>query len=267
VKKYVSLFLSISVIVIGILGITAQEKPVKITIIYDNTVAVEGLESDWGFACLIEGTEKTILFDTGTKSDLFLRNIEKLKIDPKSVELILISHDHGDHTGGLLAFLEKNNDVTVYLPVSFHDKWVERIGKTGAGTTPVKEPVEVCKGVYSTGELGTSIKEQGVILDTEKGLVVITGCAHPNIVNFIKRAKEVLDKEIYLVFGGFHLMRHSDAQMNAIIKEFRKLGVTKVGATHCTGPKQINMFRKEWGKDFVELGAGRVLTLTKDGLK
>jgi len=266
-KKSMLLALSVLFIFYGVIDLNAQEKPIKVTIIYDNTVSLEGLEPDWGFACMIEGTEKTILFDTGTKSDLFLRNMEKLKIDPKIAELAAISHDHGDHTGGLNAFLEKNNNVIVYLPVSFHDKWAKSIQKAGAKTKPVKEPVEICRDVHLTGELGVSIKELAVILDTEKGLVVITGCAHPGIVGIVRRAKEILDKNIYLVFGGFHLMQHSEEAVNKIIQQFRDLGVQKVGATHCTGERQIEQFRKAYGKNFVELGAGRVLKITSEGLQ
>jgi 7,8-dihydropterin-6-yl-methyl-4-(beta-D-ribofuranosyl)aminobenzene 5'-phosphate synthase len=95
-----------------------QKQDISITILYDNYVFTEGLRSDWGFSCILKGTEKTILFDTGTKGELLLENIEKLKINPKDVEVVVISHNHGDHTGGLLAFLGKNSNVSVYLPLS-----------------------------------------------------------------------------------------------------------------------------------------------------
>jgi len=54
----------------------------------------------------------TILFDTGTKPQIFLQNIKALNVDPQAVELIAISHNHGDHTGGLFAFLKENNKVS-----------------------------------------------------------------------------------------------------------------------------------------------------------
>ena len=102
-----------------------------------------------------------------------------------------------------------------------------------------------------------------MILDTSKGLVVITGCAHPGIVDIVRKAKEILDKEIYLVFGGFHLLQHSAQQVEKIIEQFKDLGVQKVGATHCTGDKAIEMFKKAYGDNFVTLGVGKALKILK----
>lgn len=236
---------------------------ITITILYDNYVFNEDLKTDWGFSCLVEGTEKTILFDTGTKSEILFHNINKLNINPKDIELIAISHNHFDHTGGLFSFLEKNNQVSVYLPISFPDSFVSRVENSGGKPIRVDKPVEICTDVYITGEMGDRIKEQSLILDTSQGLIIITGCSHQGIVNILKRAKEILDKKIYLVFGGFHLLQKSDEEMNKIIKEFRNVGVLKVGATHCTGDKQIEMFKKEYGEDFVQMGVGRVLELER----
>ena len=75
----------------------------------------------------------------------------------------------------------------------------------------------------------------------------MAGCAHPGIVNIVRRAKEIVNKDIYLVFGGFHLINYSEAQINNIIGEFREMGVQKCGATHCTGENQIEMLRKAFG--------------------
>ena len=124
-----------------------EHTPITITILYDNYIFSEGLKTDWGFSCIIEGTEKTILFDTGTKSDMLFHNINKLNVNPKDVELVAISHNHGDHTGGLSAFLAENNKVTVYLPVSFPDEFVSGVEKAGAKVVSVDKPVEMCKGV------------------------------------------------------------------------------------------------------------------------
>ena len=239
-----------------------QQKKILMTILYDNYVAQEGVEADWGFSCLIEGMEKTILFDTGTKSDLFFRNVEALKVDLNSVELVVISHDHYDHTGSLVPFLKKKSDVSVYLLTSFRDVLFQEVKETGAKIVSVQGPVEICKNVHTTGEMGAQIKEQTLILDTSQGLVVITGCAHPGIVDIVKKAKQVINKDINLVFGGFHLNQTPAAQVKDIIADFRKLGVQKVGATHCTGDSAIQMFREEWGKNFVELGVGRKIFIT-----
>jgi len=92
----------------------------KITIIYDNTAYRESLQSDWGFSCLVE-VENTprILFDTGGNGRILLSNMEKLNINPKSINEVFISHAHLDHTGGLSDFLQVNPEVKVYVPISY----------------------------------------------------------------------------------------------------------------------------------------------------
>ena len=75
----------------------------------------------------------------------------------------------------------------------------------------------------------------------------------------VERAKELLKKDIYMVFGGFHLMRKSDAELQQIIERFKKLGVKKVGATHCTGEKAIAAFKKAFGKNYIPIGVGKKL--------
>ncbi|UCG56817.1 MAG: MBL fold metallo-hydrolase [Phycisphaerales bacterium] len=231
---------------------------IDITILYDNYVLAEGVTADWGFACMIMGTEKNVLFDTGTNGSLLLTNMESLEVDPRDAELVVISHNHGDHTGGLPSFLGRNNDVTVYVPTPATSALARDIEARGAQVVSSQGPAEICRNVYTTGWLGTAIIEQSLVLDTAKGLVVITGCSHPGIVSILRRAKEIVDKDIYLVFGGFHLLNHSDAQVANIISEFRSLGVQKVGATHCTGERQIDLVRKAYGTDFVPIGVGEL---------
>jgi len=240
-----------------------KKEPIKMTILYDNYVYTEGTKSDWGFACLIEGIEKTILFDTGTKSDILWYNVEKLNTDLNKVEQIVISHNHGDHTGGLQSVLEKNPNVTVYFPASVAHEFTGRVERAGARVIAVDEPQEICKDVYLTGEMGDQIKEQSLVLDTPKGLVIVTGCSHQGIVNILKKAKEILNKDIYLVFGGFHLMRHSDEQVKEIIQEFKILGVKQCGATHCTGDRAIALFKAAFGENYVQMGVGKVIEIAK----
>lgn len=236
------------------------DHPATVKIIYDNYVHKEGMEADWGFSCFIEGIEKNILFDTGTKADLFVRNLKKLEIDPKEVDIVVLTHEHGDHTGGLFAFLELNHDVSVLMPHSFSENFVKKVEANHAKAVTLKEPVEVCKDVFLSGEMGVRIKEHSLAINTKKGLVVITGCSHPGIVDILKRFKNVLKKDIYLVFGGFHLMQKSENEMNTIIDQMKALGVQKVGATHCTGDKQIDMFKKAFGEDYVPIGVGNIIT-------
>lgn len=244
-------------------GDFAGSSKIQATILYDNTAAVDGVTPDWGFSCLVQGTEKTILFDAGTKADIFSHNVDALNVDLKEVDLVVISHEHGDHTGGLSRLYRVNPDVSVYYPVSFSRAFVQSVRNVGAKPVPVDGPMGICEDVFLTGEMGDDIKEQSLILRTSDGLVVITGCSHPGIVEVLEQTKKLHREDTYMVFGGFHLMRHSDEALASIIERLRALGVRKCGATHCTGDHQIELLRKAYGADFVTLGAGKVITFGK----
>ena len=233
----------------------------KITILYDNYIFTEGTQADWGFACLIEDSQKTILFDTGAKGDILMHNVKTLNADLSKIDLIVISHNHWDHTGGLKSVLDSNSNLKVYMPFSTASADKELIKGTGATVLTEKEPKEILDGVYLTGEMGGEIKEQSLILDTSKGLVIITGCSHPGIVNILKQAKSILNKNIYLVIGGFHLHKHSDKDIDKIIGEFKSLGIEQCGCSHCTGDNAIGLFAEAYAENFVKLGTGKVITI------
>jgi len=133
---------------------------VKMTVLYDNYVHTEGTIAKWGFSCLIEGTEKTILFDTGGESEVLWHNINHLNIDLKKADEVVISHNHWDHTGGLFSVLEKHPDLPIYIPQSFPYDFVRRVEQAKGKVIPVDEPVEICSNVFLTGEMGNQIKEQ-----------------------------------------------------------------------------------------------------------
>ena len=227
------------------------------TIVYDNNSFNKKLEKDWGFSCFIKGLEKSILFDTGTNGQILLSNMEKLGIHQEEIELVFLSHAHEDHTGGLENLLTQNSKIEVWLPEFFSSIFKKAIKKEGATVTEVESFQKICEGAYTTGVIAGWIKEQSLILETDKGLIVITGCAHPRIVNIIALAKELLKKDIHLVFGGFHLAGFYKNEIEEIIDQFRVSGVKKVGPGHCSGDEARRLFAEEYKKDFIEIGAGK----------
>ena len=252
---------------------TPGVKNLTITVTYDNNPYKQELETEWGFAAFITGTEKTILFDTGG-GRVLLDNMEKLAIKPDRVDVVVLSHIHGDHTGGLSSFLEKNSNVIVYLPSVFPKKFKDNARNSGAKiievnpvrskasiSNGVKESLQICENVYSTGQLGKLIKEQSLIIRTDKGLVVITGCAHPGIVNIVNTAKELIKDDVLLVMGGFHLEWATKGRIEKIISTFKRLGVRYVGPCHCSGHKARSLFEKHFGDNYINIGAGKVITL------
>lgn len=232
-----------------------EQRDIKIMDVYDNQEFNEEYKTGFGFASVIQTGEEYLLFDTGGDSDTLLYNMDMAGIDPKAVNLVFLSHEHKDHTGGLMGFLEKNPDVKVYCPASFSDSMVGEIEAKGAEVVKVKDPLKIKTGFYSTGELGEDLAEHSLIINTEKGLVVMTGCAHPGIINILKTAEKQLGKKVLLAMGGFHHPPES------IVKEFKELGVEKVAPSHCTGEPAVKAFQDGYGKDFVESGVGKILLL------
>jgi 7,8-dihydropterin-6-yl-methyl-4-(beta-D-ribofuranosyl)aminobenzene 5'-phosphate synthase len=235
--------------------------PLRITVLYDNTSHRADCRADWGFSCLIEGTEKTILFDTGTTPDIFASNVDALRTDLSRVDAIVISHPHGDHTGGLSVALRAKPGLPVYLPSGSPAALAETLRSAGAGVVASDGPVDLGRDALVTGPVGGRIPEQALVIRRPEGLVVVTGCSHPGIVAVLERARQVGGAKPRVVLGGFHLMNHSEEAVAGIVAHFRELEVEQVGATHCTGEKAIEAFRKAYSARFIELGAGRVVDL------
>ncbi len=259
ISKQIRAWSVVLVLSAAIVVVSAQDTAPSVTILYDNTVARQECKADWGFAALVGGTEQPILFDSGAKGEVLVQNIQAVSADLSRTGLIVISHAHGDHTGGLQAALARIPGATVYLPAASPVALLEAVTRAGGKPTSPTGPVTVCKDVWLTGTLGGQIKEQALVIATSKGLVVLTGCSHPGIVPMLEQAREAGKAKIYAVMGGFHLLQHSDAAVSEIVSRFRALGVEKVGASHCTGEKAIAAFRSAYGSDFIELGAGRTV--------
>ncbi len=229
--------------------------------LYDNYLYDPDLKTGWGFSCLVKVKDKNILFDTGADDFTLLDNMKNLKIDPKDINIIVLSHIHGDHTGGLWGILEKNSNLTVYLPRSFPRDFKKKVQSYKAKVVEVDDPAVIFESVSTTGELGTWIKEQSLIVKTTKGLVVITGCAHPGIVDILREVKKITGEDIYLVLGGFHLSGSSDSELKKIVKAFRELEVKKVAPCHCSGDRTRRLFKDEYQKDFISNGVGKVIEI------
>jgi 7,8-dihydropterin-6-yl-methyl-4-(beta-D-ribofuranosyl)aminobenzene 5'-phosphate synthase len=234
-------------------------EPLRITVVYNNVPHAPGLTTAWGFAAVVESGTDVALFDTGGDGPTLLANMARLKIEPKRVKAIVLSHIHGDHTGGLDDFLAQNSKVTVYLPHSFPAAFVRAVEARGARVTTVRGPQRLFANFYSTGELGDGTKEQALIVDTATGLVVMTGCAHPDIVKIARAARDYRGKDIHLLMGGFHLLGRGPEQNRATVAALRKLGVRKVAPSHCTGDEAIALFRQNWASDFIDGGCGAII--------
>jgi 7,8-dihydropterin-6-yl-methyl-4-(beta-D-ribofuranosyl)aminobenzene 5'-phosphate synthase len=229
----------------------------KLEVVYDNTSLSPELVAKWGFACLVNDH---LLFDTGGDGPTLLANMDQMGIDPQAVDAVVISHDHGDHTGGLAALLGTGVRPTVYLLSSFSS----RLRADARSLTKVVElegPAEIQPGMHTTGTVGSGIAEQALVVQSDEGLVVVTGCAHPGVLEMVRRAKETVSGDVALVMGGFHLGGASPGRVAQVGEGMRKLGVERIAPCHCTGEEAIQLLAKEYGEHCLGVGVGRVIGL------
>jgi 7,8-dihydropterin-6-yl-methyl-4-(beta-D-ribofuranosyl)aminobenzene 5'-phosphate synthase len=261
---------SLSIIIAGLIlflpvlpqNIPAQNRP-QITVLYDNYPGKEGLIAAYGFSCLIRGTEKTILFDTGGNSEILLHNMKMLQIDPGTIDHIVISHYHDDHTGGLLSILERNSKASVVIPEGFPDlEMLNRVTASGNKIVTVRQPTAICSGVFSTGPMqGMGLCEQSLLLQSKSGLILLCGCSHPGIVKIIEESMRLFNKQIVFAFGGFHYKGAHETRILDTITKFFTLGVIGIGGSHCTGDEMMQALKTFYGKAYIPMAVGSTITL------
>jgi len=243
-----------------------------------------------------------LLMDTGNAFEPFKHNIEALERTPTEVDALFLSHGHPDHYGGLLGFLEwRGAPLPIYChPDVFWPKYLmtprgkvgpwklerEKIEETGAQLTCATDVQQLQDGVFLTGEIprrtdfegpmpGAKIIKDGEDMDDplldeqalvvnlgEKGLVVISGCSHPGIVNTIQYAQEITgNSRIYAVIGGLHLAQVSEEVLTQTINGIKDSGTQLALTGHCTGFRPHIRMSQELGETFAVSCVGSTATL------
>lgn len=218
----------------------------NVKIVYDSE-ANEGFLRDWGFSCLIEQGEWKILFDTGASGAILTHNLRQFGVQPEEVAIIVLSHKHWDHLGGLRAVLHPR--VAVLLPSSFPLRLKKTIAKKAACIVEVAEPKEIVPNVYSTGEVGRPVKEQSLVLRTSdgKGVVAVVGGAHPGLEQIMAAATLIGD--LHGVIGGFHGFKQLE-----LLRELRLI-------VPCHYTRRRKELLHLYPETAVRCGAGAVLAL------
>jgi len=239
----------------------AQQDVTQIITLCDNYQINSQTRTDWGFSCLVIHGNDTILFDAGNRKDIFNHNLKALGIDAKTINSMVISHHHGDHTGNVFNVLAMNPRMKVYLPTSLEGEFANRVNNSGGKACIKSDCKRIANDIYLSGEMGFQIKEQALVIDTKKGLVIIVGCGHPGIDRMVAKIKAYFQKAVFLVLGGFHTLEANHEEALRIIEIFQQMGVKKVAPSHCTGKLTRELFKETYQSNFIENGTGKIIEI------
>ncbi|MEI6828209.1 MAG: MBL fold metallo-hydrolase [Desulfuromonadales bacterium] len=263
----------------------------RITILCENSVGpLSGTLGEHGFSALIEPSAgDPLLFDTGQGLTL-LHNAKRMNKDLSLVKQVVISHGHYDHAGGLLPLLEQCGAKQVLgHPSIFSSRYrVKDTGECypiampagreeleGAGATfeLSKEFRSIAPGIFLTGEVprvtafetgdqglycdcsgqerDNTPDDQSLVLETEKGLVLMLGCCHAGLVNTVEHVASMTGRrDVFAVVGGTHLGFCGQEQLTKTITSLRAIGIRKLAAGHCTGFNASARLLREFPKEF-----------------
>lgn len=240
---------------------------VRLTVVYDNVGSAPGLRGDWGFSCLVEREGRRILFDTGRDPATLMTNLRALGVSPESLDAVVISHAHADHTGGLAALRAEVPGLRVYVP--FAPGTAAMQDMPGGDLVHIEQATQVAPGMVVARPLpaGDGLVETAIVVTTQQGLAVITGCAHPGIVAMVVEARRAageqgLDaREVSLVMGGFHLRGLTADRLGSVVRDLQKLGVQRIAPSHCTGDAAVSALSAAFGPRVLKCGLGSIVTI------
>ncbi len=267
----------------------------KITVIVDN-IPDGDLKGEWGLCILVEYGNKKILLDAGS-TELFADNLEKLGFDISTIDYGVLSHAHYDHANGIPRFFKDNTKAKFYMresvaPDCYHMKLFSK-RYIGIPETLLEDyadriellhgDYELCDGVYLIPHKTARLEwigrsemmyrksqtytkpddfshEQSLVLDTDRGLVILNSCCHGGAVNIINEVKRTFpDKHLHALIGGLHLFNKRDKVVERIAQDISGTGIDQIYTGHCTKDRAYDIMKAEFGNRIHQLKVGMVM--------
>ncbi len=234
----------------------------RVKIIFDKAALDKRFHAGWGLSVLIEDK---ILFDAGEKGLWLIENLKNAGVDISGIKSVVISHDHWDHTGGLWDVLEMRAQLPVYACPGFGREFKQKVRESKGRLIETERVMEISENVFVTGEIpgeykGQYMPEQALVIKTEKGITIITGCSHPGILKITEKVKQAFaGYNLYLILGGFHLLDSGRRAIDYAARKLADLGVEKAAPIHCSGPEAEEIFKTIYGENFIQVKIGQEL--------
>lgn len=243
------------------------------------------LRAEWGFASAVD----TVLLDTGL-TGIAYDNAVTLGVDPQ-FDVVVLSHGHVDHTGGILKFLRGEPEVYLH-PEAWKPRYksgayiglpfVRAKLEESAKIIEHRRPVEVKDGVWALGEIprkwpdnpsgrtpdGDKLvtdfvpDDQSLAVETDDGIALVLGCCHSGLRNTVEYAEEVLDGKVRLILGGTHLIgMDPEGVIETTSWLSGKNSLEVIAPCHCTGFKAKTILQSKLGDRFEFVGVGSSIVL------
>lgn len=266
--------------------------------------------AEHGFSALVKttlrGKTHTVLFDFGFSAEGAAQNAQTLGVDFAEIEVVVLSHGHSDHTGGIASlgeligkknlpfivhpsafksprYLKAGGNFKIHFPKLTH----EMVRQAGFSIIESSAPYPLLDdSILFLGEIprrtdfekgfpNARCEKDGqefwdaieddtslVINLRDKGLIILSGCAHSGIINTVNYAGKVTGIDtIHAVMGGFHL---SGPLFETIIdrtaEELQNIHPGYVIPAHCTGRKAIMAIERKMPEQFILNMSGTKLT-------
>lgn len=266
-----------------------------LTLLDDRHTGRKDLIAEHGLSMYVCRDGKQILFDCGS-SGAFLRNAEKLGIDLKNLDAVVLSHSHYDHAAGFPnlirqggrpgclytgpGFFEpkyaRRGDIYADLSAAFDRKFLEDNDVVQKGVYGLREifpgtyllsgfprtesmetiPERFCRRTGAGLQRDDFRDEVCLALDTAEGLVLLVGCSHPGIVNMVRHVRRTLNRPVRAVFGGTHLVEADPERVTRTVEALKGMGVRQLGLSHCSGEGTIQLLTQDPEINACSLGPG-----------
>lgn len=272
----------------------------KIVNLIENTEGSRDCKFEHGLSFYVETRNHKLLVDTGA-TDLFISNAEKLGVDLKQVDLLVLSHGHYDHAGGICAFASLNPDARIIMQslageAYYHknnviEKYIGIDGRISSlpqielveGNKRIDDELFLFSGVtgrklWPAGNRELKVKrngkffqdefshEQYLVVEENHQKVLLSGCAHNGILNILEKYREIYGAEPNTVISGFHMRKKSDYTEDdlKVIKETAgelKKTRAKYYTGHCTGELPYQIMKERMGDQLIYVHSGDEITI------